>query len=278
MAAMSLPGLAPVVGVLILAELTAGTVAVTYLADLLGEVGRGFLGSTAVICLVVMGLDLGLLAALPDPATLIERPVDPGRFASFVHWCVALCALTGGYALFCLVGTDIARRVVGAAMTASAIGALATAAAAFTSPQLGGAAGALVFVPAALLTGGTMAGMLLGHWYLLAPNLSFRPLRQAVYLIFAAAFLQAVAILVALLASDSAARHDVLSGANAVSFWLLVVGAGVVVTVGVNALAYHFARMRANQPATAMLYILVVSALMGVVPGHLLYFLTGVPV
>jgi hypothetical protein len=51
-----------------------------------------------------------------------------------------------------------------------------------------------------------------------------------------------------------------------------------VVTAGVNGLTLYYARIRANQPATAMLYILVVTVMMGVVPGHLLYFLTRVPV
>ena len=61
-------------------------------------------------------------------------------------------------------------------------------------------------------------------------------------------------------------------------FWLLVVAAGLVVTAAVNGLTLYYARIRANQPATAMLYILVVTVMMGVVPGHLLYFLTRVPV
>jgi len=57
-----------------------------------------------------------------------------------------------------------------------------------------------------------------------------------------------------------------------------VVAAGLVTTAGVTGLTLHYARIRANQPATAMLYILIIAVLMGLVPGHLLYFLTRVPV
>ena len=52
----------------------------------------------------------------------------------------------------------------------------------------------------------------------------------------------------------------------------------VVLGATVNGLTWYFAHIRANQPATAMLYALIITALMGVVPGHLLYFITRVPV
>lgn len=278
MPAMSLPGLAPVVSVLVLTELAVGTLLAAYLGDLLGEVGRGFLGTTALICLVLMGVDLGLLAVLPDPSQLIHQPVDADRFAAMVHWSVALAAMLAGYTLFCVVGTDAARRVVGGAAVVVGAVALARAASAFDSPLLGGFGGAVAFVPAALLGGSTLAGMLLGHWYLISPELSFRPLRQAVYFIFATAGLQILAIAAGLIAADVAARHDLLAGQYGASFWVLVISAGLVVTIGVNTLTLHYARTRANQPATAMLYILIISVLMGIVPAHLLYFLTRVPV
>jgi hypothetical protein len=120
--------------------------------------------------------------------------------------------------------------------------------------------------------------MLLGHWYLIAPDLTFRPLRRAVYGVFVAVGVQVAAITGALLTGDANARHDLLTGHYAVSFWLLVVLAGVVFTVAVNALTLYFARIRANQPATAMLYVLIITVLMGIVPAQLLFFLTRLPV
>jgi hypothetical protein len=267
-----------VVAVLVLTELAVGTLLATWAADLVGDVDRGFLGTTATICLLVMGLDLGLIAILPDPSQLLHQAVDAGRYSSYTHWCALTVGLIAAYALFCAVGTDPARRVVGGAAVAVGVTTLGKATATFGSPLLGGFGGALTFVPAALFAGATLAGMLLGHWYLIAPNLSFRPLRLAVYLIFATAALQAAAIAVALLAANPDQRGAVLSGTYGVSFWLLVVAAGVGVTVAVNGLTLYYARLRANQPATAMLYILVITVLMGLVPGHLLYFLTRVPV
>ena len=275
---MSLPGLAPLVSVLVLTELAVGTLLATWGADLSGEVGRGFLGTTALICLALLGLDLGLIAILPDPSRLLHQPVDPGRYGSYTRWCAAAAGLLALYALFCAVGTDPARRVVGGLASGVGITALAKAAATFGSPLLGGFGGAVAFLPATLFAGATVAGMLLGHWYLIAPDLSFRPLRRAVHLIFATAAVQVAAIAVGLVAADPGQRAAILTGQYGASFWLLVIAAGIVVTVVVNGLTLYYARIRANQPATAMLYILVITVLMGLVPGHLLYFLTRVPV
>jgi hypothetical protein len=192
-----------------------------------------------------------------------------------VHWAVGFTIAISVYTLMCAAGTDPARRVVGAATVLCGATCLGRAAATFGAGRGGGV---IAFLPAALLAGSTLAGMLLGHWYLIAPDLSFRPLRRAVYLIFAAVAVQAVAVAVALATADASGRASLLGEHYAASFWLLVVAAGLVVTAVVNGLTLYYARIRANQPATAMLYVLVVTVMMGVVPGHLLYFITGVPV
>ncbi|HZS15192.1 MAG TPA: hypothetical protein VFC09_11380 [Candidatus Dormibacteraeota bacterium] len=275
---MSLPALAPLVTVLVLAELAIGTVVAAFLSDLGGDVGRGFVGTTALICVVIMGLDLGLLLVLPEPSRLLDTGVDAGRYASFVHWLIGFAGATLAYALFAGVGTDAARRVVGGVAVACGATAIAMAALALGQPLGGGLTAAVAFVPAMLLGGSALAGMLLGHWYLIAPDLTFRPLRRAVYGIFVAVGIQVAALAGALAAADPDARHDLLAAHYAVPFWLLVVASGVLFTAAVNALTLYFARIRANQPATAMLYVLIITVLMGIVPAQLLYFLTRVPV
>ena len=273
----SLPDLAPLASLLLLLEMSAGTVVVSAGLDQVGRVGRGFAGTTAGICAVIMGADLLLLSGTSDLGTLLHGSVDPGATAAFVHWCVAFTALLVVDALFAAVGTEVARRVVGAATGLVGIVAMATAAGAI-GPAVGGVGGALLaIVPAALLAGSALAGMLLGHWYLVTPNMSFRPLRLSIYTVFAAVAVDCLVIGVTL-AVDSAGRQRLLSGDQAFLFWLLVIGSGVVFTAAVNAFTLYFARMRANQPATAMLYVLTITVVMGVVPAHLIYLVTGVPV
>ncbi|HEY6469247.1 MAG TPA: hypothetical protein VI434_05725 [Candidatus Dormibacteraeota bacterium] len=275
---LSLPALAPIATVVVVAEIAAGTTVAAYVVDILGKVGRGFVGTTAAICAGVMAIAVLIEALLPPDSALLGAPLPPGSQADLLHWSIAFTVALLAYAFFCAVMTDIARRVVGLVTIAVGAMAIAKAAAAF-GPALGGVGPAVVaFVPAAFVSGSALAGMLLGHWYLVAPNLSFRPLRRAIDIVFAAVAFQALVIVLVILTSASGVRGELLWSGDAIPFWLLVVGSGIVFTTGVALLTRHFARIRANQPATAMLYVLIISVVMGVVPAHLLFFVTGAPI
>ena len=274
----SLPALAPIATVVVLLEVAAGTTVAAYAVDIVGKVGRGFVGTTSLICSGLMALDLLIEALLPSGTALLGAPLPSGAQASLFHWSIAFTVALLAYAFFCSVMTDVARRVVGAITIGFGALAIAEAAGAF-GPSLGGVGTAVVaFVPAALVSGSALAGMLLGHWYLVAPNLSFRPLRRAIDIVFIAVALQAAVIVLVILTAGSTVRGELLWSGDAVPFWLLVVGSGIVFTTGVALLTRHFARIRANQPATAMLYVLIISVVMGVVPAHLLFFVTGAPI
>jgi hypothetical protein len=270
--------LAPVAGLALLLELAVGTVSISVVLDVLGRVGRGFTGTTALICAGVMVVVTLLAISLPPASQLLNGAVSGGALSSLVHWCIVFGGVLLLDALFSVVGTDRARRAVGAATIACGGTALGKLVVAF-GPALGGSfTAALAFVPATLLAGSALAGMLLGHWYLVAPSLSFRPLRQAIYIVLAAVAVQAAVVATVVATASSGAREALVSAAYALPFWGLVVGAGIVFTTAVTLLTLYFARIRANQPATAMLYALIISVVMGTVPGHLLFFLTGAPV
>ena len=275
---LSLPALAPIATVVVLIEVAAGTTVAAYTVDILGKVGRGFAGTTSLICAGLMGIDVLIEALLPQGTALLGLPLPRGAQADLFHWSIAFTIALVAYAFFCAVMTDVARRVVGLITIGFGAMAIAKSAAAF-GPALGGVGTAVVaFVPAALVSGSALAGMLLGHWYLVSPNLSFRPLRRAIDIVFGAVTVQAVVIVVVLVTAASTVRGELLWSGDAVPFWLLVVGSGIVFTTGVALLTRHFARIRANQPATAMLYVLIISVVMGVVPAHLLFFVTGAPI
>jgi hypothetical protein len=275
---LSLPALAPIATVVVVAEIAAGTTVAAYVVDILGKVGRGFVGTTSAICAGVMSIAVLIEALLPPDSALLGAPLPPGSQADLLHWSIAFTVALLAYAFFCAVMTDVARRVVGLIAIGFGAMAIAKAAAAF-GPALGGVGTAVVaFVPAALVLGSALAGMLLGHWYLVAPNLSFRPLRRAIDIVFAAVAFQALVIVLVIVTSASSVRGELLWSSDAIPFWLLVVGSGIVFTTGVALLTRHFARIRANQPATAMLYVLIISVVIGVVPAHLLFFVTGAPI
>ncbi|MGA8015044.1 MAG: hypothetical protein WCB85_03915 [Candidatus Dormiibacterota bacterium] len=278
-AAADLPNFAPIVAEVVILEVAVGTAALSYLVDLFGRVGRGFVGTTALICAALMGLDLiFLLLLVTDPGRLLGSNLSSAAMAAADRWAIAFTGLLLLHALFCAIGTDPARWVIGAVELVVGVLAVVAVASAL-GPGLGGTGSALAaFLPAALLAGSVVSGMLLGHWYLISPSLSFRPLRQAAYLIFAAVAVQAVVIVAALLGAAAQARAALVGPDYGLPFWALVVGAGIAATAGVNVLTLHFARIRANQPATAMLYALIVTVVMGVIPAHLIFFLTSTPV
>ena len=274
----SLPELAPLAGLLVLLELAVGTVTVSAALDHVGHVGRGFAGTTAAICVLIMGADLLVISGVSDPGGLLHSAHDSGAMATFAHSAVAFTILLAVDALFAAVGTEISRRVVAAVTVVVGLVTVVTAALA-VGPALGGVGTALLaFFSAALLGGSALAGMLLGHWYLVSPNLSFRPLRQVINIVFASLAIESVTLALVLGLTSPSTRDQLLTGQYAVPFWLLVFGSGIVFTGGILLLTRHFARIRANQPATAMLYALIISVVMGVVPAHLLYFVTGAPV
>jgi hypothetical protein len=273
----SLPTLAPIAGYLTLLELSVGTAAAAYAIDAVARVGRGYVGSTAVICAAVAGVALLIGVNVPTDVTLLNSPISGAAMGSLIQWSIGYIGALLALAFFCGVGTDAARRVVGGA-TLAVGGVCIGKAAVAVGPAISGSPEALaVLVPATLVTGAALGGMLLGHWYLVVPSLSFRPLRQMVRLVLGAVGVESAVLAGVLVAASPGARSQMLTG-YALPFWLLVIGAGIVFTALVTTLTGHFARIRANQPATAMLYVLIISVLMGVVPAHLLFFITGTPV
>ena len=267
----SLPSLAPLAGALTLLELAVGCALVAWLLDSLSKVGRGYRGTTAVTCAVLLGLGWLItvnLGGLPF--------ASHGAIATLVHWEVAFGIALLVDVFFAMVGTDAARLVVGAIASGIGVATLVSAAVVLTPGTYDSADSLLTLLPAALLGGSALAGMLLGHWYLISPDLSFRPLRISTYVIFAAVILEGVAAVIGLTSAAPGARQDLLSGGDAVPFWTFVVTGGVFFTAAVNGLTLHFARIRANQPATAMLYVVVITTLLGVVPATLLFLQRGV--
>ncbi|MGH7685313.1 MAG: hypothetical protein ACREN2_00605 [Candidatus Dormibacteria bacterium] len=276
-AAASLPTLAPIAGYLTLLELSIGTIAAAYVIDVMGRVGRGYVGSTAVICALIAGIALWIGVNVPTDVTLLHSPISSAAMGSLIRWSIGYIGALLGFTFFCWEGTDAARRVVGV-ITLAVGGVCIGKAAVAVGPAITGAPAAVaVLVPATLVSGVALAGMLLGHYYLVAPSMSFRPLRQMVRLVLGAVAVEAVVVAGVLVAAAPDARTQMLT-TYALPFWLLVIGAGIVFTATVSLLTGHFARIRANQPATAMLYVLIISVLMGTVPAHLLFFVTGTPI
>ena len=272
----AIANLAPLAALLVLLEVAVGTSVVSHIIDVLGRVGRGYVGTTGLICAAMTAVALVIAANLGDPSQV--RPgLTAAHLSALTHWSLGLLLVLLVDAFFAAVGTEAARKVLAVVVVVVGAGTLVSATL-FAGALSSGAAAAGVIVSGSLLNGTVWAGMLLGHWYLVTPSMSFKPLRQSVWMIFIAIAAEIAVAIAALNWSSHDASARVGSGDQAFLFWVLVIGSGVIFSAAVNALTYYFARPRANQPATAMLYVLIISVLRGTVPAQLIFLQTGVGV
>ena len=136
-----------------------------------------------------------------------------------------------------------------------------------------------------LLLGWSLITMLLGHWYLVAPKLTFRHLTVFCWVLLGTAVLR-LATVGATLAT--AAGVDALVEPHPLRllagfagqgpfFWFRLLW-GLAIPLALAMMALHCARQRSNQSATGILYVLVVGAFIGEITGYYLSVTTGVPV
>lgn len=133
------------------------------------------------------------------------------------------------------------------------------------------------FVTSALVTGAVTLDMILGHFYLVIPNLSFGPLRRST-LVFAAALALRILVIGWTLAGSwevwaAAWRTDATRFLLEYGFFLtLRVVFGIVGPVVLAYLVWECVRIRSNQSATGILYVATAIVLIGEIAAK--YFLT----
>ena len=243
--------------------LTAGSLLVVGVTELLGGTTRGyrlFRAGFVVVCaliLLVSELNLPGDAAAATTADL-RRPL--------------VWAFTAGCAAY-LVASVAAWPRGWLAVVAGAIGlaALVTLALAggTASPGLFGAQLVLV----ALAIGSVNAAMLLGHWYLVTPRLSPMPLRRMIWLLIAVLAAEALTFAIAVLTVPG----DAISGSMGWLSWLRLL-VGILLPIGVAVLAILASRAASLQASTGLLYIGLALVLAGSIAGSSISYLTGVPI
>ncbi len=137
----------------------------------------------------------------------------------------------------------------------------------------------------AILLGWSLVTMLLGHWYLISPKLSFRHLVTFCRVLTAAVVLRAVVVGASLIAARSVdpfvLPHPwsllVDLGGQGMFFWFRVLW-GLAIPLLLALMSLHCARNRSNQSATGILYVLLMGSLIGEITALYLSVTTGVPV
>ena len=253
----------PFVNWIFWATLTSGTLLVVGGTDLLGGTTRGYRLFMA-----------GLLVVLAAILLLSELNLSPGTVAD--ETATARRGLvwgTGALTVAYLVASIVRLPRSGLAIAAGSAGVLALAALAAAGATLSAPLFAVQLIVGALALGAVSAAMLLGHWYLVTPQLSPTPLRRMMYLLLAALAVQALLFVFAIAAISSGP----LGGPIGWLTWLRLV-VGIVLPIGITVLALLATRATSLQASTGLLYIGLAFVMAGSIAGASLAFLTGVPV
>jgi hypothetical protein len=253
----------PFVNWIFWAALTAGSLLVVGVTEVLGGTTRGyrlFMAALLAVCagiLLVSELNLAPGTWADDTAGL-RRPMV---------WLFA--GLTAAYLVASLV--RLPRSGLAIAAGSTGIFALAVLAAAGNTQSAPLFTAQLIL--ASLALGAVTAAMLLGHWYLVTPKLSPAPLRRMMWLLLGSLGLQAVLFVVAVTAVSSGP----LGGPIGWLTWLRLV-AGILLPIGITVLALLASRAASLQASTGLLYIGLALVMAGSIAGASLAYLTGVPV
>ena len=235
------------------------------------ELKRSFYLFTSTVCAVFIALSL-FLADWSGGAgyLLLSLPCVIGFYASYaLEWRRAARAALFAAALFGLAGV---------------LGGLAHAYSGLVLSSLQRFLLALNAIASLALSGIVLATLILGHWYLISPRLSFRPLLRGAALFFGAVCFR-LAVLAAILSVFGWADgldgklflNRILSWNEFGMFFLLRVFWGIVGPLILSILVYKTAAIQSNQSATGILYVALVFVLIGELITHYLWALARIP-
>ena len=253
----------PFVNWIFWAALSAGTLLVVGVIELLGGTTRGY--RLFMAWLMAASVGVLLLSELNLASGTLADATAPLRRALVVACALAVAAyLVASLARLPRSGLAIGAGLLGVAAMASLAAAGGTLSAPLFAAQL---------ILAALALGAVNAAMLLGHWYLVTPRLSPQPLRRMMWLLLVTLLLQALAFAIAMIGISSGP----LGGPIGWLSWLRL-GVGILLPMVIVVLAMLASRAASLQASTGLLYIGLALVMAGSIAGASITYLTGVPV
>ncbi len=241
-----------------------------------GEVGRGFTLFTGG-CFLVAGILAAWLRSSFPPSEIVllggasQLWFDVERTLSIAF----LVLLTVYMIVLSRPGWSMPQtRLIAPLIPLLALGWLWSAALVDPSPQLLGLGAPLAVLAGGLALGAALTGLSLGHWYLVSPSLSVRPLIRVNFLCLGAIVAQCVLLVLLLLTAPPDQRATLF---NEYGLFLGVrVIFGLLVPLVVTIMVWRTARIRSLDSATGLLYIVAALILAGEIAARTLFFLTGV--
>ena len=238
----------------VLTGLAVGCFAAVAALRLASDATRGFLAFSAFTAALLGGLAWLADGAFPATAPALPIPLDPALDG-------VRRALLAGFVVLAVVETvAIAARRQSPAIALLGVtfgaGSLVAAAVGWAALRPEGVPAAVQFLALAAADGGALAALILGHWYLVTPRLSERPLVLLARALLAVVALQALLYATWLVSGANAGLAPLapLVGPAALFVWFrFIVGIGL--PLAITWAAVQTARTRSMESATGLLYI-----------------------
>lgn len=265
---------------IILAELTIGSLWITLLSDLRGGVTRGFVLTMALCIAIAGGLALWTAASLAIGTDVDGYRIDPDPFPRFRQALLIVTITSVVYMFAVFMGWDPIGRIAGIIGSLAGLAAVVLLAIMFAPPTWGYPAIFLALAAGTLALGAVSVAMTWGHWYLTEGALPAWPLRDLCLILLGVHAFQVLVLVLNL----AVPVREVPLPANPVDVGLfqnpvlyLRIGVGLAFPIILAYLAYRTTRIRAMQSATGLLYIAMGAVFVGEVLAKGLMFLTGRP-
>ncbi len=236
----------------LLGGLALGSFALTWLLRQTTDASTGFLGFSAILAAVI---GLGWLMVewgLPPPT---ELPIED--HAGFDELRRAAIALFSVLALVAGIRLRRGGRALwlGSGAILAGVTAMATGAWGWSGAEPIGVSMLVQLLALSAITGGSMAAVVLAHWYLVTPKISEGPLVLTTKLLMLVLLLQLLLFGVwAAAGIPDMEPFEVLTGPNMVFVWLRLI-IGLVFPLLLSWMAYRTALTRSMESATGLLYI-----------------------
>jgi hypothetical protein len=267
----------PQAAFLLLLETAVGGTIALFWVHARGEVNRGFTLFTGICFLVCGGLAVWLRTVFPPPVSPEIDPTAALWFAVERTLSIAFVVLLALYLIgFSGQSWRAIVRLISPVVPLLGLASLWSAALVTANGQLLGLGVPLSVLAGAMALGAALAGLSLGHWYLVSPSLSIRPLIQLTFLCLGALVAQIVLLPLLLFVPGAPAERVQALFSEYLVFLGVRVVFGLLVPLGATVMTWRTARIRSLDSATGLLYIVAALVLAGEIAARTLFFLTGV--
>jgi hypothetical protein len=264
----------PYVAWVLLTTLAFGSFAFVVLTRQLTDATTGYLRFTAMTAAVVAFLALLVDGGLTPTSDLIV--VEPTPTLATLRRLGLVLFTVVAIAYGVLLHRPRAALVLGAAGLALAILTLATAAFGWAPTAVDAVPLLVQLVMLSLVTGGSLAAIVLGHWYLVTPKISDRPLVLQAKLLLGLVGLQVLLFIVWTTLGGGVGQDawDALTGGNLLLVILRLL-VSLLFPLVLCWMAWKTALTRSMESATGLLYINLAAVMAGTIGAAALYLSTG---